>query len=313
MLMMDIGQSNNVTISMFLMEDTLMNNIINWILEDETQDVKYRAMTELLCMKRDDPEVLKAYNSLLVSDTVSFIMDKFKTNNKWDDINAFCTLAEIGLTREDVPIDEYFERIIKNMNRSMKCAKILLLRNLVLLGYYEHPWGKEQIAMAFSTIRDDGMVRCLDRSKKRNDSKLPDMGCYRQTTTYLLLAAELKKIGVILPQFELLKEFYINYHVAFRPDDYEKVIIEEMTETFYPIDHVHIGLHMIMYALSVLGVANHPNCEKAWELLDRKKDSEGKYILSKSFDFAYFSVGEVGNANKWVTLYVLLAEEYCKE
>lgn len=92
MLMMDIGQSNNVTISMFLMEDTLMNNIINWILEDETQEVKYRAMTELLCMKRDDPEVLKAYNSLLVSDRVSFIMDKFKTNNKWDDINAFlCT------------------------------------------------------------------------------------------------------------------------------------------------------------------------------------------------------------------------------
>lgn len=44
MLMMDIGQSNNVTISMFLMEDTLMNNIINWILEDETQDVKYRAI-----------------------------------------------------------------------------------------------------------------------------------------------------------------------------------------------------------------------------------------------------------------------------
>lgn len=98
--------------------------------------------------------------------------------------------------------------------------------------------------MAFSTIRDDGMVRCLDRSKKRNDSKLPDMGCYRQTITYLLLAAELKKIGVILPQFELLKEFYINYHVAFRPDDYEKVIIEEMTETFYLIDHVHIGLHI---------------------------------------------------------------------
>ena len=107
MLMMDIGQSNNVTISMFLMEDTLMNNIINWILEDETQAVKYRAMTELLCMKKDDPKVIKVYNSLLVSDTVNLIMDKFKTNNKWEDINAFCALAEIGLTREDVPIECY--------------------------------------------------------------------------------------------------------------------------------------------------------------------------------------------------------------
>lgn len=290
-----------------------MNNIRNWLLEDETQEVKYRAMTELLCMKKDDPEVIKAYNSLLVSDTVSLIMDKFKTNNKWEDINAFCILAEIGLTHEDIPIDGYLERIIKNMNRSMKCARILLLRNLVLLGYYEHPWVKEQISLAFSTIREDGMVRCLDKSKKRNDSKLPDMGCYRQTTTYLLLAAELKKIGVVLSQFELLTKFFINYHVAFRPDDYEKVIIEEMAETFYPIDHVHIGLHMIMYALSVLGVANHPNCEKAWGLLDSKKDSEGKYILSKSFDEPYFNVGKVGNANKWVTLYAMLSEKYRRD
>lgn len=290
-----------------------MNKIRNWILEDETLEVKYRAMTELLCMKKDDPEVMKVHDSLLVSDTVSLIMNKFEANNKWDDVNAFCTLAEIGLTRDDVPIDCYLERIIKNMNRSMKCAKILLLRNLVSLGYYEHPWVKEQISLAFSTVREDGMVSCLDKSKKRNDSKLPDMGCYRQTTTYLLLAAELKKIGVVLSQFELLTEFYINYHVAFRPDDFEKVIIEEMTETFYPIDHVHIGLHMIMYALSVLGVANHPNCQKAWELLDSKKDSEGKYILSKSFGEPYFKVGEVGNANKWVTLYVLLSEKYRRD
>ncbi len=159
-----------------------MNNIRNWILEDEAQEVKYRAMTELLCMKKDDPEVIKAYNRLLVSDTVSLIMDKLKTNNKWEHINAFCILAEIGLTRKDVPIDGYLERIIKNMNRSMKCARILLLRNLVLLGYYEHPWVKEQISSNFSTIREDGMVRCLDKSKKRNDSKLPDMGCYSGRT-----------------------------------------------------------------------------------------------------------------------------------
>lgn len=85
-----------------------------------------------------------------------------------------------------------------------------------------------------------------------------------------------------------------------------------MTEIFYPIDHVHIGLHMIRYALSVLG-GKHPNCEKAWDLLDSKKDCEGKFILSKSFDFPYFNVGKVGSSNKWVTLYVLLSEKYCKD
>jgi len=289
-----------------------MNNVINWLLKDETPEVKYRAMIELLGMSKDEPEVKKAYNSLLSSDTIGFVMDKFKLDKKWEDLNAFLALAEFGLTRIDVPIDDYMERIIKNMNFSTKCAKILLLRNLVSLGYYEHAWVKEQIPSAFSAIREDGTFRCLDKTKKTNDSELPDMGCYRQTTTYLLLGAELKKIGVILPQFEPLINFYMNHYVAFRSDDPEKVIIEDMAGTFYPIDHVHIGLQMIIYGLSVLGAARHSNCEKAWALLDSKKDSDGKYILSKSFAEPYFKVGMVGKPNKWVTLYVLLSEKYSK-
>jgi hypothetical protein len=287
-----------------------MNNVIYWLLERETPEVKYRTMIELLDIPKDDSEVKKTYDDLLKSDTVRLIMDKFKLNKKWEDVTALCALAEFGVTRFDVPIDDYIERVIRNMNRSMKCAKILLLRNLVSLGYYEHTWVKEEISIAFSTLRDDGTCRCLDKTKKTNDSKLPDMGCYRQTTTYLLLAAELKKIGVILPQFKSLINFYISHYVAFHPDNQGKAIIEEMVGTYYPFDHVKLGLQMTIYGLSVLGGANHSNCNKALELLDSKKDNDGKYILDKSFP--YFEVGKTGEPNKWITLYVLLSEKYRK-
>lgn len=60
--------------------------------------------------------------------------------------------------------------------------------------------------------------------------------------------------------------------------------------------------------ITVLGGANHPNCDKALALLDIKKNCEGKYILDKSFP--YFEVGKVGEPNKWITLYVLLSEKY---
>lgn len=286
-----------------------MNNILNWLLEDENPEVKYRTMTELLDMSKDKSEVKKAYKSLLNSDTVSLIMDRFKLNSKWDDVTALIALAEFGLTRKDISIDDYIERIIKNMNlKYLKCSKILQLRNLVLLGYYEHEQVKEQIFSSFSAIREDGTFRCLDKGKKTNDSKLPDMGCYRQTTAYLLLAAELKKIGVVLPQFEKLINFYINNYVVFHSDNPERLIIEEMAGTYYPFDHVKLGLQMTMYGLSVLGAANHPNCNKAWALLDSKKDSSGKYVLDKSYP--YFEVGKVGEPNKWITLYVLLSEKY---
>ena len=285
-----------------------MNNVINWLLEDENPEVKYRTMIELLDMPKENPEVKTAQDDLLKSEVVGLIMDRFKINNKWEDVTAMLALAELGLTRSDVPIDDYMERTIKNLNLSMKCAKVLLLRNLVSLGYYDHKWVNNEISKAFSTIREDGSIRCLGKGKKRNDSKLPDMGCYRQTTTYLLLAAELKKIGVILPQFKSLINFYSNHYVAFHSDNPDKAIIEEMAGTYYPFDHVKLGLQMTVYGLSILGGANHPNCNKALALLENKKDFEGKYILDKSFP--YFEVGKIGEANKWITLYALLSEKY---
>ena len=285
-----------------------MNHLIDWLLEDENPEVKYRTLTELLNKPKDDPEVLKTYDSLLQSKAVGLIMDRFKLNKPWDDVTALCALAEFGLTRNDVMIDCYMERISKSMNASMKCAKILLLRNLTALGYYTHPWVQEAISSTFPAIRMDGSFRCLDKGKRKNDSKLPEMGCYRQTTTYLLLAAELQKIGVILPQFQSLINFYVNHYVAFHSDNHDKAIIAEMAETYYPFDHVKLGLQMTIYGLSVIGGANHPNCSKALALLDSKKNHEGKYILENSFP--YFEVGRIGEPNKWITLYALLAEKY---
>lgn len=288
-----------------------MNNVINWLLEDDTPQIKYRTMVELQGRTKDDIEVKKAYDNLLESETLKLVLDKFHANNKWEHINALLSIAEFGLTRNDIPIDEYVEHIIKKINLSMKCAKILLLRNLVSLGYYEHPWVKEQIYLSFSTIREDGTVRCLDKGKKTNDSKLQDMGCYRQTTTYLLLAAELKKIGINLPQFSSIINFYMSHNVVFHASESEKIIIKDMTGTFYPIDHVHIGLQMIMNGLSILGYGNNDNCKKALEILHSYEGSDGKYLLSDSFKVPYFDVGMVGQPNKWVTLYVKLFEKYC--
>ena len=83
-----------------------------------------------------------------------------------------------------------------------------------------------------------------------------------------------------------------------------------MTRTFFPIDHVNIGLHMILYGLSVLGAGNNEYCQRAREILEGYKNSDGKYVLSHSFDRPYFEVGAIGQPNKWVTLYAKLFEMY---
>jgi len=287
-----------------------MEKTIDWLLEDDTPQIKYRTLLELLGRGKDDSEVQKAYQNLLDSGELKAAMTKFTMKNKWEHLNALLILTEFGLTRKDVPIDDYVEALIKKLNANMKCARILLLRNLVALGFYDHPWVKEQIQTAFSAIREDGTIRCLDKTKKKNDSGLPDMGCCRQTTTYLLLAAELKKTGITLPQFEKLIDFYINHDVLYHTDGEDRLMIKEMAGTFFPIDHVHIGLQTILYGLSVLGAGNHDNCQKAWKLLQGYEDGEGRYILSDSFSEPYFDVGAVGKPNKWISFYALLSQKY---
>ncbi len=289
---------------------TAMNDIENWLLEDSTPEIKYRTMVELQGRGKEEPEVQAAYQELMRSDLLASVLDKFQAKSKWEHINALLILAELGLTREDVQIDDYVEQLLKKLNAGMKCARILMLRNLVVLGYENHPEVQKQITEAFATVREDGSVRCLDKGKKRNDSRLPDMGCYRQTTTYLLLAAELQKHGIVMPQYEALKKFYLDHEVLYHDDDAQKVIVEEIATTYFPIDHVHIGIQLVLYGLSVLGVGKNKKCQRAWDLLQSYQNEDGKYILSDSFQNPYFDVGAVGEPNKWVTLYALLAERY---
>ena len=100
-----------------------MNDVINWILEDNTPEIKYRAMIDLLDMSREDSSVKEAYVALINSDAVAVVMGKFKADKKWEDYSAFSSLAEFGLTRADVSIDDYVERIIVNkiLCRSQHC------------------------------------------------------------------------------------------------------------------------------------------------------------------------------------------------
>ena len=287
-----------------------MNDIVNWLLEDSAPEVKYRTMIELQGRSKDEPEVKAAYQELMTSELMTTTLSKFQAKSKWEHINALLILAELGIAREDVQIDDYVEQLLKKLNAGMKCARILMLRNLVALGYEKHPEVQAQITEAFATVREDGSVRCLDKGKKRNDSRLPDRGCYRQTTTYLLLAAELKKHGIEMPQNEALTNFYLNHEVLYHNEDPQKVIVEEMATTYFPIDHVHIGVQMILYGLAVLGDGNNKQCQRALKLLQSYQNDEGKYILSDSFTNPYWGVGTIGKPNKWVTLYALLAEKY---
>lgn len=129
------------------------------------------------------------------------------------------------------------------------------------------------------------------------------------TASYLLLTSEMVKKGIACPQIEGITDYFLSRDVLYRHDNPERVVVSAMGMTFHPPVCTRIGLHMILYALSILGKGNDPGCERAWELLDSKCDDDGKYILDNSLTKPYIKIEKPGKPSKWVTFYALLAQK----
>jgi hypothetical protein len=278
-----------------------MNQVVNWLLEKENPEVRYRTLTELV--EAEDGEKLSALEDLLSSDMLTTVMERFSLGKNGETYNALGALAEFGLTRRDVDIDSYVDKLIEETNFQMMCGEALLLRNLVLLGYKDHPRVAAELPVAMAKQKPDGGYGCMSKNLKINPAK----GCYRQTNTYVLLAAALRRAGGNPPQVSALLGYYLDREVLFTHDDPEALVVPDLAGTFYPLDPVKIGLQMTLYSLAILGVADDPRCAKAWEALERRRNEDGRYILDKSLSKPLYKIGKPGKPNKWVTLYALLA------
>lgn len=283
-----------------------MEKIIDWLLEEANPEIRYRTMCELINLEKTDKKVEAARNALLESETFKKIMGRFELGKKWEIYSALCALAEFGLTRNDVEIDKYVDMLIEETNFQMMCGEALLLRNLILLGYIDHPKVNEESLIVFKKQKPDGGYGCLSKNPKINIEK----GCYRQTNTYLLLASALKQKDIIPPQLNNLLDYYRNREILYSHFDPDSFAVPDLSGTYYPLDPIKIGLQMTLYSLSILGIGNEKCCDRAWAVLEDKKDEAGRYRLDKSLSKPLYKIGKPGASNKWVTLYVLLSKKY---
>ena len=87
-------------------------------------------------------------------------------------------------------------------------------------------------------------------------------------------------------------------------------MVDVMLSTFYPPDPIKIGAHMIVYALRVLGCDPGLDAMQAgYKALDQHRLTNGRLVLTASKSVPAFKVGNIGEENKWVTLYAYMAQE----
>ncbi len=286
-------------------------SILDWLLEEETPEVRLRTLKEYMKLPDDDEKVIECKNRLLQSKVYERALKKLRKDKPWDKFDAIMAFAEWGLTRKDIgkDIDDEVFGLIQSTGFKMLCGEPYLLRNLVKLGYDQEDIVKNEIDCILSGIKEDGGFGCISTNKKINDPRKPHKSCARLTVEYLLLVAELHLRGYRTDCESKLVQYFTKRNIFYRTDDMKTPMVEVMLGTFYPSDPIKVGAQNILYALRVLGCRPDSAAMQAgYKVLDQHRKENGRYILTASKSVPAFKVGNVGEENKWVTLYTYMAK-----
>ncbi|MBQ6290372.1 MAG: hypothetical protein IJK71_14155 [Clostridia bacterium] len=286
------------------------HSIREWLLEDETPEVKLRMLKEYEKLPENDERVIECKRRLLQSKVYERGLKKLRTDKPWAKYDAILAFAEWGLTREDIgsDIDDEVFALIESTGFKMLCGEPLLLRNLVKLGYYQEEFVKNEVDSMLRLIKEDGGFGCISTNKKTNDPRKPHKSCARLTVEYLLLVAELHLAGSRMECESALVHYFTKRNIFYRTDDMKTPMVDVMLGTFYPPDPIKIGAHQIVYALRALGCEPESEAMQAgYKVLNQHRLENGRYVLTASKSVPAFKVGNVGEENKWVTLYAYMA------
>ena len=283
-----------------------------WLLEEENPEVRLRTLEEYEKLPEDDARVTDCKKRLLQSKVYGRGLKKLRSDKPWAKYDAILAFAEWGLTRDDIgqDIDGEVFALIESTGFKMLCGEPLLLRNLVKLGYAQEEIVKNEIDSVLGLIKEDGGFGCISTNKMINDPRKPHKSCARLTVEYLLLAAELHLQGHRVACEEALTHYFTKRNIFYRTDDMRTPMVDVMLGTFYPPDPIKIGAHQIVYALRVLGCAPESEAMQAgYSVLNQHRLDNGRYVLTASKSVPAFKAGNVGEENKWVTLYACMAQE----
>jgi len=286
-------------------------SILEWLMEEKNPEVRLRTLKEFERRPEDDEKVAACKKLLLESRIYERALKKLETDKPWAKYDAIMAFAEWGLTRDDIgrDIDGGVFALIESTGFKMLCGEALLLRNLVKLGYYREAVVKNETDSMLRLIREDGGFGCISTNRKINDPKKPHKSCARLTVEYLLLAAELRLAGYRADCEEALVHYFTRRNIFYRTDDMKTPMVDVMLSTFYPPDPIKIGAHNIVYALRVLGCPPDSEAmQTGYEVLNRHRLQNGRYILTSSKSVPAFKAGNAGEENKWITLYAYMAQ-----
>jgi len=221
-------------------------------------------------------------------------------------------LAELGFDRSDPRVAKAAERYLSlqapdgDFLGHFSCLYGYNIRTYILLGYRGDPRVQNSIDLMLTTERGDGGYLCDMHADKYKTKEAKS--CIRGSTKTLLAFAELPEYQDH-PRCKQLVDYFLGRGGIYKRGQPGVPVNHDVQRTTFPIVW-RAGLTEILYALSRMGYGKDARLAGAWDLLESKRDEQGRYILDWFPTQALLKPGKKGEPNKWVTLYALLAKKY---
>jgi hypothetical protein len=307
--------------------------VIQWLLQDENPSMQWRTLRELLDAGIDLPEVRQARSAIDESSAVRGLLEKMHPDGYWLQKNPrtkvnvgedvlygsfgtthFCLayLAELGIDRSHPLVEKAAERYLSLQKTDgdwlnhYSCLIGYNIRTYVLLGYREDARIERSIELLLQTVRDDGGYLCDWHEGKYKTRQVKS--CIRGSVKCLLAFAELPDYWEH-PRCRQLVDYFLNRGGIYHSKSRDIFVNDDMKRHAFPIIW-RANIWEILYALSKMGYGNDERLNSAWNELESRADRIGRYNLDWTPTGCPWKVGKRGEANKWITFYVLLSEKY---
>lgn len=187
--------------------------------------------------------------------------------------------------------------------RHLSCLNGYNLRTFARLGYGDDRRVQRTLHLLLETGRHDGGYLCDVHEGKRKAR--PVKSCIRGSAKVLLALAEFPGLWAT-ESCQALVRYFLAREGVFRRDDPSEPVTKEAALTLFPFGW-GCGLLDVLLGLSRMGWGRRPELDRAWALLDARRNAEGQYVLDSPLSQALLSGGRRGAPSPWVTFYALLA------
>jgi hypothetical protein len=281
-------------------------NVLDWLVEENNPAIEYRTKTELLGEKTD--------NSKVIDWIKNFLPENWKSTKGLWLTYYYTAVAECGINGLEFGIKK--NDIIHFFKNPFQygCADFMLLRALIMLGFEKELQNIGILEEINDKQLPDGGFLCLWKLNKFKD--LPK-SCVKSNNIALLFLSECKKRSINITIEKDILKYYWKHNLFYKSMDLTKLILHvregwRTIDTIYPFEPMRVGIQNMVEAFCVLGYGADKRLKAAWEILETKKDGEGKYVLDSTLTKPYLpkTREKVGKPSKWVTFYTLLSKKY---